>query len=179
MGLDTVELIMRLEDEFDISISDADASQLGSPEMLLEYLAKRIGALPGGHCRTLRAFHRLRRALLAVRPDLPRNIPLDTPLEEITDKDRWLDLWTSVRLADGDHSWPMTLPWPSWWRDGPRTLRHLVLELAVSEGQHIGGGGEPWTREELSLRVRDIIRDQTGAPLDFDNRKSFRDLGLD
>ncbi len=179
MGLDTVELIMRFEDEFDISISDADASQLGSPEMLLEYLAMRMGAPPGGHCRTLRVFHRLRRALLAVRPDLPRDIPLDSPLGKIADKDDWPDLWTAVRLADGDNSWPTTLPWPSWWRDGLRTLRHLVLELAVSDVPHPGGGGEPWTREELSLRVRDIIRDQTATRLDFDKRKSFRDLGID
>ena len=39
-SLDVVELIMSLEDEFDISISDEDAAQLFTVRRIVEYLDK-------------------------------------------------------------------------------------------------------------------------------------------
>ena len=39
-SLDVVELIMSLEDEFDISISDEDAAQLYTVRRIVEYLDK-------------------------------------------------------------------------------------------------------------------------------------------
>src|SRR3954466_2143933 len=63
MGLDTVELVMSLEEAFGVSISDqewARATTVGeAADILVRELRKREG--PG--CRTMRVFHRVRREL--------------------------------------------------------------------------------------------------------------------
>ena len=41
MGLDLVELVYRLEAEFDIQISDEDAEKINTPRKLIDYLMKR------------------------------------------------------------------------------------------------------------------------------------------
>lgn len=38
MGLDTVELVMAFEEKFEISIPDADASELTTPRKVIDYL---------------------------------------------------------------------------------------------------------------------------------------------
>ena len=41
MGLELVEMVLRLEDEFDISISDEDSAKISTPRQLIEYLMSR------------------------------------------------------------------------------------------------------------------------------------------
>lgn len=42
-SLDAIELTLRLEDEFGIEITDADAEQLVRVRQVIDYLAKRTG----------------------------------------------------------------------------------------------------------------------------------------
>lgn len=81
MGLDSVELLIAFEDEFGISIDDADAARLTSPRQAADYVAYRLGAANGRKARCLFqvGFHRLRAVLVRqfgakrsdVRPDAP------------------------------------------------------------------------------------------------------------
>jgi acyl carrier protein len=41
MGLDAVEIVIRVEEEFDISISDADAATITTTRQLIDYLMAR------------------------------------------------------------------------------------------------------------------------------------------
>ena len=41
MGLDSVEIVIRVEEEFDISVSDEDAAQITTPRQLIDYLMAR------------------------------------------------------------------------------------------------------------------------------------------
>lgn len=41
MGLDAVEIVMRVEEEFEISISDEDAATIRTPRQLIDYLIAR------------------------------------------------------------------------------------------------------------------------------------------
>jgi len=45
MGLDFVELIMAFEEEFDISIPDADASEMASQRKVVDYVMSKIPGL--------------------------------------------------------------------------------------------------------------------------------------
>jgi hypothetical protein len=66
MGLDTVEMLMEIEDEFEISIPDADAEQLRTVGQTADYILHRLRAGWRGDvrvCPTARAFYCLRREL--------------------------------------------------------------------------------------------------------------------
>lgn len=81
MGLDAVELILSIEEEFGINISDADAEHLVTPRILSDYVINRIGSVGGtkGRCLSQAGFYQIRSALVRqfgarrneVRPDSP------------------------------------------------------------------------------------------------------------
>lgn len=80
MGLDSVELVMEFEDEFDIGIPDDVAAELQTVGQVADYFvgALRAAAVPAGVCPGARSFYRLRQQLVtrfgtprsAVRPDV-------------------------------------------------------------------------------------------------------------
>lgn len=83
MGLDTVELVMNVEETFGIAIPDADAEKIVTVGALHRYIVAKLGidASPPARsrCPSQAAFHRVRRALVeglgvdrgAVRPAAP------------------------------------------------------------------------------------------------------------
>jgi acyl carrier protein len=66
MGLDGVELVMAVEDEFGINIADEDAANLTTPRLLADYVVSRLGAPQpdDGHCLSQAAFYRIRSVLV-------------------------------------------------------------------------------------------------------------------
>ena len=77
MGLDAVELVLEVEDEFGIAIPDRDAERLRTVGDLHDYACRRVAGVPSGVCRSRSAFYALRRSVVArlgvdrraVRPD--------------------------------------------------------------------------------------------------------------
>jgi acyl carrier protein len=64
MGLDGVEIVMAVEDAFDIAIDDDDAAKALTPGQLIELVMGKVGRTDRAACLTQRAFHRLRVALI-------------------------------------------------------------------------------------------------------------------
>src|SRR3954453_3926563 len=87
MGLDTVELVMEIESEFEIAIPDADAELIQTVGHLHAYVCHTLRPRPETICPSARAFYPLPRALRdnhptprrAVRPSarLARLLPED------------------------------------------------------------------------------------------------------
>jgi len=79
MGLDGVELVLSVEEEFAVTIEDGDFPELTSPRLLADYIVSRLGATGVGEARCLSqaGFYRIRSALVRhfgasrndVRPD--------------------------------------------------------------------------------------------------------------
>lgn len=79
MGLEGVELVLAVEEEFGISIDDADAAGLVTPVVLADYIMSRLGGVGGmkGRCLSQAGFYRIRSVLVRqfgarrreVRPD--------------------------------------------------------------------------------------------------------------
>jgi acyl carrier protein len=83
MGLEGVEIVMRVEETFDIAVDDAEAETLQTPGQLIELVMRKVGRTGHAACLTQRAFHRLRAGLMR-QFGLARNqIRPDTPLEKI------------------------------------------------------------------------------------------------
>src|SRR5947208_1759563 len=68
MGLDTVELVMELEDEFEIRIADSDAEMTQTVGQTIDLIISmlRSGPRPDlSYCESARTFYQVRRELVA------------------------------------------------------------------------------------------------------------------
>ena len=64
MGLDGVEIVMAVEDAFDIRIEDSEAEKLLTPGQLIDLTMSKVRVVSPGVCLTHRSFNLLRRFLL-------------------------------------------------------------------------------------------------------------------
>src|SRR5687767_13604049 len=85
MGLDTVELVMEIEDEFGFQMSDHDAELIQTCGQLCAYVLARVKPDPRGRtlCSTARAFYFLRRELMAQVPLPKRCLRPGTKLTDV------------------------------------------------------------------------------------------------
>jgi acyl carrier protein len=65
MGLDTVELVMEMEETFDITIDDLDAEKIGTVGQAYRYILSRVRLSRDAPCQSASAFYRIRRGLMA------------------------------------------------------------------------------------------------------------------
>lgn len=99
MGLDVVELVCELEDQFGISIPDADVGRLVTVGAVAGYIAERAAGGRPVCCATGRSFYELRRQMLALLPLRRRDIRPDTALEQIIPRRRRRSVWRHLRKA--------------------------------------------------------------------------------
>lgn len=108
MGLDTVELVMEVEEAFGISISDTDAEKIQTVGQLHDHVMERLQAKPGcerplyltaarGPCLTAVTFYKLRRCFARSSVNRGKLRP-SAALDEILPTDDRLQVWR--RLAD-------------------------------------------------------------------------------
>jgi acyl carrier protein len=64
-GLDTVELLMAIEEEFGIEIPNKHAEKIYTVGEMYEYLRRRLATTPADECLSQKIFYKLRRALIA------------------------------------------------------------------------------------------------------------------
>jgi acyl carrier protein len=64
MGLDGVELVLAVEETFDIQIDDNDAAKIQTPRMLIDCVLGKVTTVTATSCLTQRAFNLVRRSLL-------------------------------------------------------------------------------------------------------------------
>jgi hypothetical protein len=83
MGLDGVEIVMKVEEAFGITIDDAEAGKITTPGQLIELVLSKVGRTVDEACLTQRAFHRLRAALMRHLGVSRKQIRPDAFLEEL------------------------------------------------------------------------------------------------
>jgi hypothetical protein len=74
MGLEGIEILMEVEDAFDISIEEADAEKSSSPGKLIDVVMSKVAQADAEGCLTQRAFNQLRAVLLKQLPLKRRDI---------------------------------------------------------------------------------------------------------
>jgi len=105
MGLDTVELLLNVEECFGVAITDESAAELTTPRQLASHVAKLLAAQSpenisarASPCLSQRAFYRLRRILIAETGLSRDTLRPDTPLAEVLPDQRWA-AWRRLRRA--------------------------------------------------------------------------------
>jgi acyl carrier protein len=101
MGLDSVELVLRFEDEFSISISDDEAAESRTVGDIYRLILTKIKVTPG--CLTSKAFYLTRRGLVdalgLARHSIRPVTPLSPLLPETTRRKQWGRIVKSIGLT--------------------------------------------------------------------------------
>ena len=121
MGLDAVELVVAVEEEFKIAIADAEAASCTTVGKLVECVFARLKQTAGGPCPSQHGFYVVRRTLTDL-VGIPRvQIKPDTRLDHLIG-------WTGRRRVWRDLMESLTNPKTTW----PRLACPLWLILVVA-----------------------------------------------
>jgi acyl carrier protein len=179
MGLDYVELVMEFEDEFDVQIPDAVATEMctvgDSVETILSLLRQRPHAM--GVCQTARSFYRLRSELhqsfgIPRHRIKPGSRLAEFELERVPRRE-----WSKVADAAGLRREPNVLckrrfPPPA------MSVRWLVKSRCKPGYRRFDGSID---EESVFALVRQIVSEQLGIPPEKISRDSryIDDLHVD
>ncbi len=120
MGLDSVELLMRIEEEFSIDLPDEDVSKVHTVGELYEFVLSKLKTTPD--CLSSKAFYRTRRALVDALGLPRRSIRPSTDLEPLFPTAHRKQLWSSVADAIG-----LTIPRLQF----PRIWKSRFIQIAM------------------------------------------------
>jgi len=101
MGLDTVEIVMRIEEEFAIDLPDAELEQVRTVGDLHELVLSKLKTTTASSCLSSKAFYRTRLAIVNVLGTPKRSIRPATPLESILPIESRRETWDAIRSALG------------------------------------------------------------------------------
>ena len=97
MGLDVVELVMEVEEAFDVQIPDSSAAGVTTLGQLHALVKELSVPRPSGACATHVAFNTLRRA---ISPKAGRAAcEPDAPMSELMSPDEWRRYWRPLEIA--------------------------------------------------------------------------------
>lgn len=178
MGLDFVEMVIAVEQMFDISIPDAVAEEMTTPAIMITYLQNVVGSAGDRKaCISQRAFHRVRSALMTTLGVGRSEIALVTRIDTLFSGTQRHELWKTFR----EHTSLSSLRdrrFGSGWLFGPRSVKDLV-SIAISHQAKELNEEKSWTHEEVRQVVRSIISEQLGIQKFRDTDEFVRDLGVD
>ena len=178
MGLDFIELILVVEENFGISIPNADAPTVTTPELLISYVQQAVSSKPFLQpCLSQRAFHRVRFQFGKVTGTSRRTIRINTNLVDLLPKDTRQKRWDDFRNLSGLKSLP-NLSDRNWMKFSPVSVKDIVIQevMALSKIIRITGC---WSDQEVRTAVRSIISYQLGIDKFKDCDEFVRDLGVD
>ena len=124
MGLDGVELIMAIEEEFKFAITDDEAFRLDTVGKLVDLVLSRLRQSRADPCPSQQSFYVVRRTFMTVL-DLPRGmIRPETPLADLLPLAGRRKKWSALleAMVNTGHRWPRLVR--------PRWLNRLVLLVA-------------------------------------------------
>ena len=178
MGLDSVELVLAVEETFGVSIPDGEAATLVTPGLLIKHVQMAVASKPKSKpCLSQRAFHRVRMHLCEVTNTPRREIGLDTRIKHIFPKKTRKEKWQAFRTASNMMSLPnLRFGYGTWF--SPTKVRDLVASEISLMAEELQSNGI-WTDEEVRTVVRNVISEQLGITKFDDNDEFVRDLHVD
>ena len=164
MGFDTLELVMKIEDEFSISIPDADAELIQTVGHLHAYVCHALRPHGDAVCPSARAFYRLRHILLDRHPIPRRFIRPSARLAHLLPEES-RHCWPAIATAAGlDKHFTFDGKTPTRFPAAYTTLRDLVRRMTFPAPRR------PRIRDafeqDIWQKVQAIVSHQAGVRLE-------------
>ncbi len=168
MGLEFVEMVLDLEDEFGISIADEEANKLTTVGAVIDYVRSRVKSADSGRCATSVSFYRIRRFLVEEFELKRSEVRPDSVLDQLIPIHKRRSFWKKLRNTFGGRL--PRLRWPLWLSlafrplatnlpAGCRTVRELAYFLARTDEARLSDA-------EIGHKVRLIVCDNMGFSVD-------------
>lgn len=182
MGLDLVELTIRVEETFGIQIPDRVASELNTPRKVTDFILSRVEESQDPlSCLPQRAFYSLRREFIQQLSLPPRQFVPHAKLKEILPEERRDEVWKKIGSSLGVKKWPAIsrTAWLGFITPRVQSVRELVDYFVTNEPLIVKGTEAAWSREQVWDVLERVIRDET-AVTDFSEDSRFvEDMHLD
>ena len=223
MGLDGVELVMAMEDAFGVNLINDDLSKTVTPRLIGDLIFSKLEATDQRVCQSQRAFHILRKAMMAMFGLKRNDVTLDCKLRDFIPREHEKEVWPQIQKAVDARSWPK-LDYPEWVYRVRQGLAVVILAACIFLSVRFGVGwgvglvlfflvfvklnfsgplktcipsrfktmrdvvplvmtsdGVKWTREEVSVLVKEIVKEQLGVSEDKYTEDShfINDFGMD
>ena len=182
MGLDAVELVIRIEDTFSIQISDKVAEGLTTPRKVTDFILTQVEESPVPlSCLSQRAFHSLRREFIRQLPLERRQFVPDAKLKEIIPEERRDEIWKSIGSSLQVKRWPVlsrTL-WLGLLAPKVQSVRELIDYLVMKEPLIVKGKETAWSRAQVWDVLERVIKDETGVKDFSEDSRFIEDMHLD
>ncbi len=113
MGLEGVELVIAMEEAFDISISDEEAESITTPEEAIALILKKVPVGNDDLCLNQRAFNQIRKILVSEFSVSRTEINTQSDISKLVEAERHKRLWVRLKEVTNIKSWP-ELSRPAW-----------------------------------------------------------------
>ncbi|TBV26524.1 phosphopantetheine-binding protein [Meridianimaribacter sp. CL38] len=100
MGLDSVELVMSIEDKFGIRIEDSEAEKIYTVQDFADIVFSRISKNPTDKCLTQIVFYRIRKALRNLT-STEKEIRPDMKISELFTQSELKEKWNQLKMEVG------------------------------------------------------------------------------
>jgi hypothetical protein len=154
MGLDAVELVIRFEDAFGISISDEVAANLTTPREVTNYVTTQVASGDATACLSQQAFYFLRSGF-SKRLQIPRTaFRPDVPLHQLIPKPNRQLVWSDLKAEMGAAALP-NLARPLW-------LFSFLFAVTILVGSYAS-----YVIPKLPLQLRVVVATAIAVLLGF------------
>ena len=182
MGLDLLELTIRVEETFGIQIPDRVAGELTTPGKVKDFILSRVEQSEDPlSCLSQRAFYSLRREFIQQLSIPRRQFVLDTQLKEILPDERRNEVWKNIGSSLGVKRWPAVsrTSWLAFLTPRLHSVRELVDYFVTNEPLIVKGKEVAWSREQVWDVLERVIRDETGVTDFTEDSRFVEDMHLD
>lgn len=100
MGLDSVELVMAIEEKFGIRIEDSEAEKIRTVQEFADIVFSKIISTPSDKCLTQIVFYRIRKALRMLM-STEKEIKPNTKISELFTKTELKEKWSQLKTELG------------------------------------------------------------------------------
>jgi acyl carrier protein len=160
MGLDSVELVMAIEEEFGLEIPDKAAERMYTVGDVYTYIKDRIATAQPGACLTQRTFYKIRKTLIEHFGIERQSVDLNTRLGDLISKQELEEAWPFLGLMIGENPPPFERVRSSWFTESKEsadqyTVRDLVEEFVRANANE--SAKEKDEEQEIWRRLVDVF----------------------